>query len=179
MFHCLKCAGAIQADAGTGVLRRQAHGHHLLDALVRQASHALGDEGLPVAHTHVDADGREFLDRARTVQPLGQSRCLEVGQLEQWRTAADAAIALRDLRHGRLRQRPPAAHLEQELRDIFEPVRSAVRQQQHSPAVAAASSSFSLGHECHRLLAGLRKERGSGDSFHIQGRPVRVPRILD
>ena len=69
---------------------------------------------------------------------------------------------MRDFLHHRLRQRPPSAHIEQELGNILELVGRAMGQQQHSPTFRERGwNGFFLHHVMRRLC------------FRSQRKPLR------
>ena len=74
----------VQAHAGAAVLRRKAHDARTGDAVALHLRHHIGNEWMPVPHTHVDGNAKPLRQQATLQQrPARQVRTLRHGLFAQ------------------------------------------------------------------------------------------------
>jgi hypothetical protein len=143
---------AIEADAGAGVLRRQADGDDALVLLTRNRLDRFGYEGLPVAH----ADEDRHLQGLRKL--IGLQKC----PAGKWRET-DERIAMANLFEDGWRQRASAGDVAQKLGNLVGILGAAVGEQEHG-----SFRGLGGGKEAHliRAVASAGEAQRAGRHFY-------------
>ena len=115
----------VKSHAGARVLRRHANHRRFFNPIGAHLPHHLRNIWPPVPHPHIHWNRLARSRQLRLYQPR-----LRKGDLRQ-RAAPDQRVAVLNLLHHRLRQRPPAHHVAQILGNLLHRLRSSVRQQQN------------------------------------------------
>jgi len=125
---------AVEAGAGAGVLRGETDGEDAGDAVGAHLADDGGDEGMPVTHGHVDAQGMAGGSEGRFEQmglgegPAGEGWGLGCGGLAE----ADLGVAVLEFGDDRGRERAAAGDFGQVLGHLAEDVGSAVGEEEDS-----------------------------------------------
>src|SRR5271157_2078352 len=111
----------VEPNASPRVVRRKADCNCTLDAIGGHLLQGVSDEGMPVAHAHVSGDAQLASHSIRLLAS-------DPGE----RRAANQRVAMLDLAHHGLGHWPPARNVLQKFRNVFDPLRSAMSDQQQS-----------------------------------------------
>ena len=122
---------AIEPNAGTRIVRRQADHNRVAHSVRLHLLQSLQDKWVPVPHANIN----------RHSNLLGKQCCLFQRKVCE-RRLTDRVVPMAHLFHNLLRQRPSSGDMQQELRHIVDRVRTSVRQQQYRVFAP-------VGH-CHR-----------------------------
>jgi hypothetical protein len=106
----------VEPDTGPRILGSQAKRYNALYTVLDHSANRVRDERLPVAHPEIDRMAETLL------KPLGLQR----RYANQWGAATDQLVSVNDLLYDRLGELAAATNVEQELRDIFKTVWSAM-----------------------------------------------------